>query len=60
MTCMICRINPASVKCFECQIHICQECATFYIVDIGCCAEICPMYLCPDCLKEYRSGYTAE
>lgn len=57
MTCMICQKNAASFKCFECQTPICEDCATFYIVEVGCCTELLPVYLCPACLKEYSADY---
>ncbi len=52
MVCQVCNNNAEYVKCAQCQTCLCQECATLYIVGNGC--STTPIFLCPECLKEYQ------
>ncbi len=52
MYCMLCKRKPAATKCIQCQIPMCLECASLYLVGNGCSPS--PVYLCPTCLKEYQ------
>ncbi len=51
MNCMLCQNKPELIKCIQCQIPMCRDCASFYLVGNGCSPS--PVFLCPDCLQEY-------
>ncbi|NLO21649.1 MAG: hypothetical protein GX119_06570 [Syntrophomonadaceae bacterium] len=53
MKCMLCRRQLAIIKCLQCQIPLCQECASLYLVGNGCSPY--PAFLCPSCYQEYSS-----